>query len=179
MKVIGFLTFLVLTPSVANGGHCAYWNSLVDPKAPQVSTKEIDSASKDVMSGIQCLLKLEGRKNQGVRYGQKSFVSQTVPKASVEINALYQISELFYGNDDFAYAIALTADPPKVVGELEVEEYNSNEVVKIAFASYRRWFKEIERIGLEAARRKKLDPLADSGIMWYGPATKPEMAFYI
>jgi hypothetical protein len=169
MKVLVFLAFLVLIPSVVDGGQCGYWNSLVDPKAPQASLKESEKASKDIMSGIECLLKLEGRKSQGVRYGQKSFVSQTVPKASVETNALYQISELFYGNDDFAYAVALTADPPKIVGELEVEEYNAPEVVKIAFASYRIWFKEVEKIGLDAARAKKLDPLAGSGVIWVGP----------
>ena len=169
MKVLVFLAFLVLIPSVVNGGQCAYWNSLVDPKAAQVSLKESERASKDIMSGIECLLRVEGRKGQGVRYGQKSFVSQTVPKASVEINALYQISELFYGNTDFAYAVALTQDPPKVVGELEVEEYNAPEVVKVAFASYRKWFKEIKKIGLDAAREKKLDPLANSGVTWYGP----------
>lgn len=172
MKILVFLAFIVMIPSVVNGGQCEYWNSLVDPKAPQVSVKESERASKDIMSGIECLLMLEGRKSQGVRYGQKSFVSQTVPKASVEINALYQISELFYGNDDFAYAVALTADPPKIVGDLEVEEYNSDEVVKIAFTSYRKWFKEIERIGLETAREKKLDPLAGSGVTWYGPRGK-------
>ena len=167
MKVILFACFLILTTSLAYGSDCSYWNTLVDPRAPKVSVAKDSAALKNVLAGMRCLLKLEGRKERGVRYGQKAFVSQTVPIASVEINALYQISELFYGNTEFANALALTDDPPKLVGEFEVEEFDSPVTVKKAFISYRKWFAEVERLGLQTAREQKLDPLAGSGVKWH------------
>jgi len=167
MRVICLLSLLFFMVSVAKAGGCEYWNTLVDPKAPDVPEAEIYRAEKDQLTGIQCLLKLEGRKRRGVRFGSKPDVSQIVPEASIEINALYQISELFYGNTDFAEAVALVEDPPKLVGEYDAEEYNSSAAVKKSFASYRKWFKEVQKIGLEEARKRKMDPLTGSGVKWY------------
>ena len=167
MRVIFVTTLLLLAHSVSNASGCEYWNTLVDPSAPKVSVGNPENNSTKVMEGIPCLLKLEGRKGLGVRYGQKSHVSQTVPRATVEVNALYKISELFYGNNDFADAIALTADPPKLMGEFEVEEFNSPKVVEKAFASYRKWFAKVTELGLGMARKRGLDPLSGSGVKWY------------
>ena len=126
-----------------------------------------ETIPSNVVAGIECLLKLEGRKKIGVRSGAKPEISQRVPEASVEINALYTISELFYHNDDFADAIALVSVPIERHGEYHEYVFNSKKYIKRAFASYRRWFEKVKEIGLEEARKQKLDPLAGSGVTWY------------
>lgn len=139
---------------------CRYWFDKVDPNSEDVAYEIDERNPNNIIKGIECLLTLQGKKKVGVRYGSKPYVSQFVPKASVEINALYQISELFYGNDNFANAIAL-------VGEDDNLKFNSKHYVKKAFVSYRKWFEKLKEIGLDEAHKQKLDPLANSGVRWY------------
>lgn len=146
---------------------CAYWVAKIDPRAAQVDYDVDETDQSKILEGIKCLLKQEHRTGQGVLYGSKPFVSQIVPKASVDINALYQISRLFYGNDDFAQAVALTSNPPKLIGEYDNIEFNSKDVVAKAFASYRKWFKKVKKLGLDGARKQKINPLDGSGVSWY------------
>lgn len=168
MKVIILLAMLVFLSSPAAALDCTYWWGKADPKV-HTGSREIDeTAAENVLSGIECLLKLEGRKGRGVRFGAKPGVSQMVPPASVEVNALYTISELFYGDEDFAHAIALIGDPPKVSGKFDNLVFNSDQDVKRAFVSYRKWFRKVKKMGLDEARRSRLDPLANSGVGWYG-----------
>jgi hypothetical protein len=167
MKVVTVLGLLLLVASVARGSDCSYWHALFDRSASDVSSEIAEQQSKDELQGIRCLLKMEGHEEVGVLYGAKGYVSQRVPKASVEISAPYQISILFYGNDEFAQAVALTSDPPKQDDSAYSIEFNSRELVKRAFASYRKWFAEVEKIGLEEARAREMDPLAGSGVRWY------------
>ncbi|HUF03103.1 MAG TPA: hypothetical protein VMM38_02910 [Aridibacter sp.] len=167
MKIVIVLVIFCSASSFVFGNDCSYWNTLVDPDAPDVPIATIERQSKDVLKGIECLLRLEGRNELGVRYGSKDYVSQIVPQASVEINALYQISELFFGSNDFAQAIALTANPPKRDGKFEELEFNHPELVKKAFISYRKWFKKVKKLGLDLARKQNLDPLKGSGVEWY------------
>jgi hypothetical protein len=168
-KILLFLTAFLMLSGTIRANDCHYWQGKADPKIKEVNSEIDEEKPENIIAGIECLLKLEGIKRRGTQYGQKSFVSQMVPDASVEINALYQISEMFYGNDDFAYAVALIGDPPKRYGEYDKLLFNSKEDVKKAFRSYRSWFSKIKIIGIEQARMQKLDPLANSGVRWYGP----------
>lgn len=120
-----------------------------------------------MMSGIACLLQQQGKTGVGLFSGMKPETSQFVPMASVEIDALYKISMLFYGNDKFAHAIALVSVPIERHGKYHEYVFNSKKYIKRAFASYRRWFEKVKEIGLEEARKQKLDPLAGSGVRWY------------
>lgn len=153
--------------AVVYADECQYWIAKVDPGVKEIEANFDENDEQQILVGIACLLKLEGNKKAGVRYGSKSYVSQSVPKASVEINALYQISELFYGNDDFANAVALLGVPAKLYGEYDNLLFNAEDDVKKAFISYRKWFEKIKESGLEEARKKKLDPLEGSGVRWY------------
>ncbi|MCZ2391517.1 MAG: hypothetical protein LC113_10625 [Acidobacteria bacterium] len=167
MKVIFLLGALVCLSSSVHALDCRYWWSKADP-AVKIKGPSIDETlSANVMTGIECLLKLEGRKDQGVRFGSTPGGSQRVPIASVEVNALYTISELFYGDDASAGAIALIDVPPQVSGEFDTLVFNSDATVAKAFRSYRKWFERVKEIGLTQARRSLLDPLANSGVRWY------------
>lgn len=137
---------------------CNYWHSEVDQDI-DVEIEIDKSDPKNVLKGIDCLLKLQGERKEGLFSGAtNSNVSQIFPPASVEVCALYYISYLYYQNWKHADAVALVGKD----GSL-----NSDGSVKKAFESYRRWRKKLDKIGLQKAREIKLDPLATSGVRWY------------
>ncbi len=165
--IFAFAIILVAFVSTNAQNDCRYWFDKVDPKSEEVDYELDEENPQNIIKGIECLLTLEGKNREGVRSGSKPEVSQLVPKASVAINALYQISELFYGNENFASAIALVSEPAETYGEYDRVRFNSKRYAKKAFASYRKWFENVKQIGLDESRRQKLDPLANSGIRWY------------
>lgn len=160
-KLIIVAAILLCGTLMVKADDCKYWKSMVDPKAVAIDFNIDRNDQRTIINGIECLLKLEGRKGTGVLYGGREFVSQLIPKATVEINALYQISYLFHGHYDFANAVALYSDQDKQL------VFNSKSVVRRAFKSYRIWFEKVKELGLEEARKQKLDPLAGSGVSWY------------
>lgn len=165
-----FLTCWVIVlclAAISRANNCEYWFAKVDPSIEEIDSRVDETNEESTIAGIACFLTLEGKKSNGVLYGAKSFVSQRVPRASIEINALYYISKLFYRGDDFASAVALVGDPVKVCGKYESILFNSNRDVRRAFKSYRKWFKKVKTVGLEEARKQKLDPLDGSGVRWY------------
>ncbi|MBK8811942.1 MAG: hypothetical protein IPN69_14595 [Acidobacteria bacterium] len=114
-----------------------------------------------VMSGIRCLLTLEGDKSIGPFMGATHFgVSAQLPETTVEICALYRISHLFTGTYKHADGVALVYTDGR-------PEKNTDAQAKEAFVSYRKWFQKVEEIGIEKARELKLDPLKGSGLSWY------------
>ena len=166
-KILLFLVITLSFMSTLRASDCQYWLAKVDPKVPDVNSGMDETTEQNIITGIECLLKAQGNKRNGVLYGGKPEVSQRVPRATVEVNALYRISELFYGNDDFASAVALVGKPAKVYGDYGKILFNSDSDVKKAFESYRIWFEKVKKIGIEEARKQKLDPLQDSGVQWY------------
>lgn len=137
---------------------CKYWQSQVDMET-EVDFEVDETDPKNVLVGIDCLLKLEGNKKEGLFSGAtKDNISQTFPAVSIEICALYYVSYLFYQDWRHANAVALVGNDGSI---------NSDEVVKKAFESYKSWLKKLKKIGLQKARKMKLDPLANSGIKWY------------
>jgi hypothetical protein len=137
---------------------CKYWQSKVD-RGTDVDFEIDEEDPRNIIRGIDCLLKLEGIKEEGLFRGATQYdVSQIFPSASVEICALYYSSYLFTQNWKHADAIALVGND---------ESINSNESVKKAFESYRLWLRKLKKMGLRKARETKLDPLENSGVRWY------------
>lgn len=158
--------FCICVVSVADNAaqDCNYWYAAVGVKSANGQRGNKDEKdTKNILDGIECLLKLEGDKSRGAYSGATSFSGPAfMPEATVEINALYYISKLFYDNYKHTDALALRRP-----GFENNKILNSDEIVSIAFESYRKWFEKVKEIGLEEARKQKLDPLCGSGVRWY------------
>lgn len=159
-----------------NCGKCDYWQARVDPsiKLPknanetdkENSTVELsfdfDISEEDaakLLEATECLLKLKGKtssSNLSSLFGLGH--SSRIPSPTVEVAALYYISALYHKKWRHANGIILVDKD---------EERNNKESVETAFKSYEAWFEKVKKIGLEEARKQKLDPLADSGVSWY------------
>lgn len=137
---------------------CKYWYAKVDPLV-EANFHLDEKSPTNVLQGIRCLLQLKGRKAEGKFSGvTHTRVSQIFPKASVEVCALYYASFLFTQDWEHANAVALGFDD---------EPPNSRKAIDSAFKSYRKWLIRIEKVGLDEARRNKLDPLDGSKVSWY------------
>lgn len=140
---------------------CEHWIKEVDPPLGKTNI-DADSTLPDnqIIEAITCLLKCEGNKNPARFSGATHvYISQIFPQATIEVAALYYITYLFTGRWDHADGIALcdnngTINPPKSI--------------ETAYGKYIEWFQKVKSIGIKAAREQKLDPLAGSGIHWYG-----------
>ncbi len=138
-----------------------YWQSKVDATvtAPK-NTPEADVTDPQVvMAGIECLLKIEGNKHPAKFSGAvNDEVSQIFPRATADVAALYYISYLYYQKWEHADAIALRGPDGEV---------NKSDDIREAYRSYRKWFKQVKRVGLAKAREMKLEPLKDTKVHWY------------
>lgn len=164
IRILLFVFASIFFVSEAMAQDCNYWNAAVGVKSS--NSRRGDKDEKDpanIMEGIECLLKLEGDKSVGAFGGATSSSGEAgLPEATVEICALYYISKLFYDKYDHASAVVL-----RYKNYEENKSFNSDEAVKIAYESYRKWFEKVKEIGLEEARKQKLDPLEGSGVRWY------------
>lgn len=139
---------------------CLYWHSKIAPTATLVERPPLDESNPEViMEAIDCLLQLEGDKRPAKFGGATNpHVSQTFKEpAAVEVAALYYISYLFYQKWDHGDVVALRN---------RKGEYNTPETVRKSYKTYRKWFGKIRKMGLEKARKLRLDPLADTNIYW-------------
>lgn len=144
---------------------CNYWNAGVGEKSSKPRRGDKDEKNlENIMEGIECLLKLEEDKSRAAFSGASSFSGAYGLKspATVEICALYYISKLFYDKYDHASAVVL-----RYRNYEENQSFNSDEAVKTAYESYRKWFEKVKEIGLEEARNQKLDPLEGTDVRWY------------
>jgi hypothetical protein len=159
---------------------CDYWQSQVDSKMSFESNKQngktdlkiliksrdlksnsafINLNQDEIFFGIKCFLELKGKKYESKLNGTtRPDVSQRFGATSVEVAALYYISYIFYQKWDHA-------DAPFLINS--DKKFNTDESVSAAYGSYEKWFTHLNRIGLEEARKQKLDPLASSGVSWY------------
>lgn len=144
-----------------SGVDCEYWYSCVDSKYHTPVGVAVDiSDEKCILGGIECLLSCEGN-NQLAKFSGASndMVSANIPPARIEVAALYYISYLYYGKWDHAYAVLL---------EDEHGNENTDESIKKAYKSYRKWFKQVKKIGIKRSRALGLDPLQYAkGVNWY------------
>lgn len=152
------ILFLGIHTANAQADVCKYWRAQVDT-ATEVDFEIDEATPQNILVGIDCLLKLEGQKEQGLFSGAtNNNISQIFPSSSVEICALYYASHLFHQDWKHANAVSLVGRD----GTL-----NSEKDVRQAFQSYRLWLKKLRKLGLKKAREIKLDPLADARIRWY------------
>jgi hypothetical protein len=113
----------------------------------------------EVFLGIECLLNLQGRNYDSRLVGAtRPDVSQTFGATRTDVAALYYISYLFNQKWDFADAPFLQDGKGKI---------NNDEAVSLAYERYRQWYSKVTALGLDEARKQKLDPLTGSGITWY------------
>lgn len=119
-----------------------------------------DVGHEDFLRGVNCLLQLEGEKaRSNVAGASRGNVSNLFGSTSIEVAALYYISYLFYRKWDHA-------DAPFLVSKSD-SKLNSDQTVARAYKAYRNWFQLVREIGLEEARRRKIDPLKGSRVSWY------------
>lgn len=159
-----------------NCGKCSYWQAKVNPsiklpknadgtdqKNPTVELSfDFDISEKDsekLLEAAECLLKLKGKtssSNLSTVFGLGH--SSRLPSPTVKVAALYYISALYYKKWRHANGIMLIDNDGK---------RNTKESVEAAYKAYQSWFEKVKEIGLEEARKQKLDPLAGSGVSWY------------
>lgn len=112
------------------------------------------------MEGMSCLLQCRGiTREAGISGATHYEVSAGLPRATVELAALYYISFLFTGQRTHADGVAL---------------WNSDGVINppgsidTAYEAYERWFRRVQELGLATAREQGLNPLEGTGLAWYG-----------
>jgi len=145
-----------------NCDDCKYWWSKVDLniELPKDVPKKDEKDEKNVIEAIGCLLKLKGNTTPTTYSAiiNLRYLEAKLPKPTFEIAALNAISEMYYQNRNHANAIVLVDKDRR---------QNTEESVEAAYKSYEAWFEKVKKIGLEEARKQKLNPLADSGVEWY------------
>lgn len=149
----------------SNAQDCNYWDAGVGVKNSNLKRGDKDEKNlENIMEGIECLLRLEGDKSRGAFGGATSTSGSWALNSptTVEICALYYISVLYYERFDHASAVVLLYKNYQ-----ETKSKNSDEAVKAAFESYRKWFAKVKEIGLKEARKQKLDPFEGSDVRWY------------
>lgn len=118
-----------------------------------------DLRSDELYDAIQCLLNLQGnREASRITGATRPDISQTLKRPTIEVAALYVISFLYYQKWDHASG-ALLVD--------KFGKWNSDDAIQAAFRSYKKWFGKLREIGIEEARKQKLDPLSGTELRWY------------
>jgi hypothetical protein len=145
-----------------NCDDCKYWWSKADLsiQLPKDTPEKDEKDEKNIIEAIDCLLKLKGNTNQ-TQYSaitNLKYLEAKIPSPTIEVVALYRISALYYQKWRHANAIVLVDKDRR---------QNTKEAVDAAYKSYEAWFEKVKKIGLEEARKQKLDPLADSDVSWY------------
>jgi hypothetical protein len=140
---------------------CQYWQSKVDAQVqPPTVAPGVDLADQQtILDAIECLLEMEGNKHIAKFGGaQQPHVSQIFDSTTAEVAALYYASYLYYQKWDYADAVALRDEDGAV---------NTPKAVRLAYRSYKKWFKQVKKVGLARAREMRLAPLKDSKVHWY------------
>lgn len=162
--IVVVLTLLSFV-SVKAQDQCNYWFSRIDSNVKlQENFKSPDeSNSQEIINGIECLLRLQGKMGWSRKFGipLSNEVSNTFPPfPTIEVAALYYISTLYYQSpDSFTSAIALRRDG--------TEGTSDRKAVRKAFKYYRQWFEQVKKVGIEKARELNLEPLKDKDVRWY------------
>lgn len=165
LKILSFFFYvLVIAVTFANAQNCNICD-FESARINQNTTFEGNCSNKDNLTDeetlaiMECLLNQKGNKTTYIGVVLRNNVSDTFASSPVEVVALFYISYLFYGNNNFANAMVLTYD-------YDLENPNPQKAIKIAHNSYRKWFKKIKKVGLKKARELKLDPLSKTKVSW-------------
>lgn len=165
LRVLALLVFLgvnVFIVSAQDNFTCNCWLAKIDRTVspPNDCRNREELTDEEVLTVIECLLKQKGNKSAHWGVTLRNDVSQTFGPSPVEVVALFYASYLFQENKEFASAMVLHYDGSD-------EKFNTPRAVRIAHKAYRKWFEKIKKIGLEEARKQKLDPLEGTGVSWY------------
>lgn len=135
---------------------CSKWQSHI---VPSINSSGEADLSQDVLKGIECMLKLKGNTALS-KYATATTgldIGTRLPPPTIEVAALYFVSYIYYQKWNHARGIALYENGKK----------NKKSTIKKAHKAYQSWFEKVKEIGLEEARKQKLDPLEGSGVNWY------------
>lgn len=159
--------FSMSTPSGLQGSaemqdvDCNYWWSRVDHtiQLPKNTPEKDLKDEKNVIEAIGCLLKLKGNTTPTTYSAviNLRYLESRLPKPTIELAALSQISEIYYQNRNHANAIVLIDTNG---------QQNTKESIESAYKSYEAWFEKVKEIGVEKARQQKLDPLSGTDVRW-------------
>jgi len=153
------LPLLFVFPEQTAAQDCRYWHKIVGVKHIKTAPQVDESDPRQMIEGIACLLQLEDDYSKGTYSGATHFaVSQELPQATVNVTALYYITRLFEQSASYANGVVLVGEDGR---------WNSKSTIKTAYMSYRKWFEVVRKIGIEEARRRKLDPLEGMNVRWY------------
>lgn len=157
-----FVAFSVVIGHAACASHassCDLWRSKVDPSIRLQGSDMAELPSDDAaIAAIECLLKSRGNTEPARFSGAvDDRVSQIFPDAPIELAALYFISFIYEKNWRHASAVAI--DGPRGV--------NTKATIAEAYDAYERWFVEVKRHGIAAAREHRRAPLDGTALHWY------------
>jgi len=140
---------------------CSEWDKKVDPSLGTAAFLVNRPLGDDeTLSAIGCLLRHQHDERPANFSGStRPEVSQFFPDATIELASLYYISYLYTGNWLHGDAIALWN---------EGGEISPPGATITAYNAYDQWFKRVKTGGLASARKEHLDPLAGTGLAWYG-----------
>ena len=164
IKILLLFVVTILGTSLnAHADDCNYWRSLIDPairyNGPRPNVEELTNADK--IRAIGCLLSMQGQHGDAKFSGVTRLnISQVLPKASIEVAALYYISYLYCGKWGYSDGIALVDKYGK---------FNTKRSVKLAYKSYNDWYKKVLLVGLDKMKERRIDPLDNcDGVHWFG-----------
>ncbi|MBN2431266.1 MAG: hypothetical protein JXQ27_07315 [Acidobacteria bacterium] len=138
---------------------CQYWMSIVDPSIQRPDLHLSWQDEGNILFAIECLFELKGRTGPANFSGATHpAVSDIFDHATVEVAALYFMTYLYYQTPDYVNAVVLVD---------KNNEFSTEAAIEKAYDLYRKWYQEIEKLGISKAREQGLDPLQDSDVRWY------------
>jgi hypothetical protein len=145
-------------------------SSISDLQKPNRDPDNVRSLNNtEILQAMGCLLALKGRRGPSRFAGVTNpDISQFAGRASIEVAALYYITYLFKGTFDHADAFVILNDRKPPAKDENGALLTRPEDASHAFQFYLRWFKEVRKIGVSAARQQHLDPLNGTPLRWYG-----------
>ena len=140
---------------------CTTWISKIDQSYGDTGILLTSiPTDQEVVEAISCLLHLKGDKRPARFSGVTSTnVSQMLPKATIELAALYYISYLYDGQWQHADGVALWN---------RKGEINLPGSIEKAYGAYEEWFSIVKTIGINTAKNRHMDPLKGTNLYWYG-----------
>ena len=153
---------LLFSPCFAQktGSNCQDWQSRIDSKTTFYFKNDDDKTQEEIYKGIDCFFRLKGKKQSSNIIGAtRSDVSQLFfEPTSLEVAALYYITYMVYQRWDYAAAPYLVDRKGRL---------NTSRSVNEAYKAYKIWFERVKEMGLEEARKRSPNPLANSSVRWY------------
>lgn len=122
----------------------------------------------DTLSMIEELLKFEGDARHCVvpircyNPAISQLYTRKEEHYSLQLEALFMINQLYF-KEPFKFS------PFPVLIDQNTREYStvSGHILKLAYNSYRVWFKKVRKEGLDRARNENLEPLTETSIAWW------------